>query len=200
MACRGADPANPFVVVYDLSSIEGKTTTKPQHFDRVFVDDANHALPVVGDDCGQIVFMRGFASQQWIKFVGAQHKIDPEYFRRHLDFFQLRECPDTSHLPSSARNIVRLRVTDVFTRQAALSLRQVQQAREDSGLSIRAYQRIIRQNASVGDSILRKLSILDETTFALEYDIAICVKGSHKKGWTGMQYSLICPVRADLSS
>ncbi len=62
--------------------------------------------PVGGS--GQLVFIRGFISPSWVSAIGSKYNIDPEFFRRHMDF--LSWCIDKHaysfpSLASSSNNI-----------------------------------------------------------------------------------------------
>lgn len=142
-------------------------------------------LPIPKPSSGQLVFMRGFASDSWLKTVGSQYRVDPEFFRRHLDFLHGKDYCDLPTLPSNGRNIIQLRLVDVFTRSIPLTRAQIRTARQRSQESIRNYQKTLGQSDVVGESIIRRLSVIDETFFAAEYNISIYIKGSHQRGWTG---------------
>ena len=93
---------------------------------------------------GRVMFLRGFASPEWLNLVGSLYRVDPEFFRRHLDFLQpqkhheiptrfalpqqaglkqqlslLHQIPtqfDLPSLPSTSENIVRLQIVSIVSR------------------------------------------------------------------------------------
>jgi hypothetical protein len=170
-----------FVIVHSINSESKKTVA---HFQDHLSHNPTCALPPLTPDCSQLIFIKGFASPAWLRAIGAQYKIDPEYFRRHLDFIQVRGYHESLPLPSNARNVVRLRVTDIFARQVTLTQQQIREARAAQVQDVRNYQRQLRLSKISGETIIRKLSIHDETLFTMEYDISICVKRAGHRGWT----------------
>jgi hypothetical protein len=139
--------------------------------------------------------MRGFASASWLNAIGAQYRIDPEYFGRHLDFMHTTDYHDLPSLPSSNQNIVRLRLTDVFVRQATIPRSEVLQARERENSSIKGYLKRLGRNNFVGESVVRRLSVHTETMFTIEHDISICVKGSTKLSGDSLSGAINIDVR-----
>lgn len=43
---------------------------------------SKHPLPA--DDCGQLLFLRGLPSPEWVNTIGVRYRVDPELFRCHL--------------------------------------------------------------------------------------------------------------------
>jgi hypothetical protein len=86
-----------------------------------------------------LIFLRGYPSANWLKTVGAHCKIDPEFFRRHLDFNSPQEFYDLPALPSTARNIIKLRVTTVFLRTSALDPNEIDELRADKEEHVREH-------------------------------------------------------------
>jgi hypothetical protein len=140
-----------------------------------------------------LVFLRGFPHPKWLQAIGSQYRIDPEFFRRHLRFlFKPKEFYDLPALPSSARNIIRLRVTTICTRQVAVNSHDVQLARAKETEEVDRYGRHLEARGSPGDSIVRRFSIHNETISTIEQDISICVKKEKSGGWIGTLGTLIC--------
>ena len=130
----------------------------------------------------QLVFLRGFSSAQWLNTLGAQYSLDPEFFRRHLDFQHPEDSFDLPPLPSAARNIINLPVLTICHRQTPLEQCRVQQERREAPDEVRKNQRQLIANNSTGDSIVRRFSIHDEATFALEQRISITMIKRRKHG------------------
>jgi hypothetical protein len=71
--------------------------------------------------CSRLFFLRGYPSPSLLCHLGAKYKIDPEFFRRHLDFLQPKgKADDRLHpmLPSSTNDIFQLHITTAGTRVA----------------------------------------------------------------------------------
>lgn len=74
---------------------------------------------IPADDVGQIIFIRGFISPQWVSSLGSKYSIDPDFFRRHMDFLSVsieRHAYSSPSLASSSSNIFRLCVTTILHR------------------------------------------------------------------------------------
>lgn len=132
----------------------------------------------------QIIFLRGWQSSEWLRVLGAQCGIDPEFFRRHLDFVRYTEHHDLPALPSSNHNIWRLRITTICHRQVDGS-EDIERSRESDFGVVEKYQRDLRAKGTIGSSIVRRYAIHDETVSTIEQDISISVRQKRKGGWTG---------------
>jgi hypothetical protein len=136
----------------------------------------------------QLLFIRGFADSRWIRALGAFYVVDPEYFRRRLDFLKKADdYHDLPSLPSTTDGILRLRVTDIFKRQMSWSDQTVHTMREAETRTVRNYQKQLGQFGRSGESIVRRFSVHDGTTFSTEHYITVTIQGSTSdgKGWTG---------------
>ncbi len=141
------------------------------------------------DAGGQLLFLRGNPSPEWIDFVGVQYLVDPEFFRRHLNFAQGRDFYDLPAPPSSSQNIIHLSVTSIGRRNVATP------AKEDGLKKLQEYlQNLGTNRAAVGESIVRRFSVHDETHFSIEQQISICVV-RRKGGWTGEFHPSLPSVR-----
>jgi hypothetical protein len=136
-----------------------------------------------------LLFLRGYPSPEWINTIGAKFSIDPEFFRRHLDF---RNATGTSSdfslptLPSATVNMTRLRISTLASRldnwrasnqwlQGDLDL-----LREETSASFHEYLNTIRRgrdaDVRTGDSIVRAFSVLSHEYLSIEQDISIYVE------------------------
>jgi hypothetical protein len=153
-------------------------------------DDTNQLdtipLPLSQPQSANIVFMRGFPSAQWLKTIGVHYCVDPEFFRRHLDFSQSSRGYEVSHLPSSGPRILRLHITDIFVRKVTVSGEELKSMRRDSIRALRSYQTQLGAHGKVGESIIRRISYHDGTHFTIEHNISVYLKRSEKNGWYGM--------------
>ncbi|KAK6435186.1 Pseudouridine-5'-phosphatase [Oleoguttula sp. CCFEE 5521] len=144
-------------------------------------DLLNAPLPDTGGS--HVVFMRGFPSITWLSCLGAHRRVDPEFFRRHMDFLQPSGHVDGRPLPSSTMNLIQLRVTTIYSR-SPLSTRSLTQAREREMEALKRYQKRLREKARAGESIVRRISNLDETAFSIEQSVSISVVPRKGKGFT----------------
>jgi hypothetical protein len=133
-----------------------------------------------------VLFLRGYPTPQWLNTVGAKFSIDPEFFRRHLDFRNATPASfDTSlpTLPSATFNMTKLKVTTMASRLdtwTSLSQRRqvdLDRLRQETSTAFQVYQESLRRggvlDAQPGDSIVRAFSILDHDYLAIEQDVSI---------------------------
>jgi hypothetical protein len=73
-------------------------------------------------------------------------------------------------------------LTTICRRPIVLSRPAIEQARNDAADLVRRHQ----QKLQVGDSIVRKYLVLDNTIFTIEQEIAVYVERSRQhNGWVG---------------
>jgi hypothetical protein len=141
-------------------------------------------LPPPEPESGRLVFVRGHSSRDWLNQLGAQYRIDPEYFRRHLDFLQPRDFYDLPTLPSSSRNIIQLKLVTICTRDVPLTHDQIERTRREEMKAVKSHQQKLGVRFDVGESVVRKFSIHSESTFTIEQKVTICLK-RRGGGWIG---------------
>jgi hypothetical protein len=178
----GTASPSPFVhvVVHDWT----KTGRKRETYDGETGLQLLVQLAPPANESGRLVFLRGHTSRDWLLQLGAQYRIDPEYFRRHLDFLQPREFHDLPTLPSSSRNIIKLRITTICTREMVLTQEEVETNRRDEIEAAKKHQRQLGVSGTIGESIIRRFSIHEESAFTLEQEVSFCVKRKNG-GWVG---------------
>ena len=141
-------------------------------------------------NCARLIFLRGYPTPEWLKSLGSQFRIDPEFFRRHMAIFERQDFFDVPALPSFTRNIIQLKITTLFTRQIVITQPAVLQGRRDSIEAVRRHQIELEKRDEVGNSIVRRLSIHNETTYSLEQDISCCIVKKHG-GWAGEHFQYL---------
>jgi hypothetical protein len=141
-------------------------------------------LQLPAPQTSRLIFVRGYLLPRWIRLIGSQYRLDPEFFRRNLDFLQQRDFCDLPSLPSTSKNIVRLRITNIWTRTVPLSIKEIAQERIGSKRILEEYQNALVASGRAGDSIIRNYSVHSETLYTIEQDIFFSVK-KRNKGWTG---------------
>jgi len=136
---------------------------------------------------GSLVFLSGFATPEWLIELGAVHNVDHELWRRHLDFMKPKDYFDLPGLLSSSNRMFELKIMTICTRSAALNRSQVLAARKTEAEDVAKYQKKLGLEESVGESIVRKFSVHNETTFTIEQNISCLIKPkkSSSSGWTG---------------
>ena len=158
------------VVVHDWS----KTGRIPNCYDTESGLQNLAQLPPPEPGKVRLIFLRGYSSRDWILQLGAQYRIHPEYFRRHLDFLQPQEFYDLPTLPSSSRNVLQLRIVTICTREVAFTQEQIENSRIEEIKAVKTHQRHLGETA--GESIIRRYSIHGESIFTLEQEVSLCIK------------------------
>ncbi|WPB07564.1 uncharacterized protein RHO25_012225 [Cercospora beticola] len=140
----------------------------------------------------QLVFLKGFPSQQWIKALGSKYQVDPVFFSRHLDFHDQENRSlgrfATPVLPSSSWHIFQFSCMTIATRDRVTQDVQDLRAKVDAGMI--QYIRSLKsgQSHEVGDSIVRPCHVVDNETFVLEQQITVCLH-LLKSGWIVLIWS-----------
>ncbi|KAL9607350.1 MAG: hypothetical protein Q9167_007730 [Letrouitia subvulpina] len=172
----------PFAILHDLNLEK---------------DDPLRVQKAVGDKQppALLLFLRGYPSHGWLTSIGWKCDVDPEFFRRHLDFLS-KVAEDNNYftlpaLPSTSTNIIRLRVSTIGHRQCDddSNQRHLERLRQDSTRDMADYLKNLRHHNSfkVGHSIARSFAVFDQKIYAIEQDISICVN-SFGKGWIGIAW------------
>ncbi|KAL7926930.1 hypothetical protein ACQKWADRAFT_93152 [Trichoderma austrokoningii] len=134
----------------------------------------------------QVVFIRGFISPAWVSAIGSKYGIDPEFFRRHMDFLSAsieRHAYSTPSLPSSSTNLFRLCVNtllhrDVFGGQDL----QLQRSNQATELAAYKIQQLGSTRVSCGDSLVREYSTVCSIFSVVEQWISLCITRT-ESGW-----------------
>ncbi|MCJ1430724.1 hypothetical protein MMC27_000074 [Xylographa pallens] len=143
------------------------------------------SLPAPDAEHLQLVFLRGLLTPEWLREVGTHFSVDPEFFRRHLDFLQLgrRNYFELPAAPSSTRKFLSFTITTICTRQNPIRATEVPVTRRNELDAIRRFQRSIASKATSGEPIVRRYHVLDERVIVIEQKISIAVKRSKGRGW-----------------
>ncbi|KAF5575008.1 uncharacterized protein FSUBG_13973 [Fusarium subglutinans] len=131
-------------------------------------------------DTATLLFMSGYPSPQWICALGAEFRVDPEFFRRHMSFCQVTDYNDQPCLPSGFLNILTLREVKLFHRENVISQDKVQQARAQSSDDVRSSHNNLQ---NLGDSIVRRFSPHNERTFSTEHNISCYIAKKPQGSW-----------------
>ncbi|KXL50408.1 MAG: hypothetical protein FE78DRAFT_177392 [Acidomyces sp. 'richmondensis'] len=144
------------------------------------------AASAAEDGAGELVFIRGFVSPLWISAIGSKYQIDPEFFRRHMDFLSVsidRHAFSSPSLASTSNNIFRLCVSTLLHRdQFGDQNLNAQRKDQSSQLATYKIQQLGSTRVSCGDSLVRNYSTLDSSFSVLEQWISICIT-KQERGW-----------------
>ncbi|CAG8410499.1 unnamed protein product [Penicillium salamii] len=138
---------------------------------------ATNSVPAGGS--GQIVFIRGFISPSWVSVIGSKYNIDPEFFRRHMDYLSAsveRHSYGFPSLSSSSNNIFRLCVSTLLHRDD-FGGQDLQSQRSDQSVELAAYkiQQLGSTKVSCGDSVVREHSTVCSSFSVIEQWISLCI-------------------------
>lgn len=177
-----------FLVHNDLAGHE--TWYQDSHEDKTAFQ--NLQLPQDGN--GQLLFIRGLPSPQWLKTIGVKYGIDPEFYRRHLQFptdisgDRGQFCSPS--LPSASISTFQLRIPTICSRETVpptIIPEDLEDARKGSLAAMKKYHQGLGKNGTVGDSIVRRYSILSKQFSIIEQQISIHIC-KLETGWIGQFY------------
>jgi hypothetical protein len=178
-----------FVTFYDLdphASSEKRMThlSSPKDFE-------SKAKALDSSPYGRLIFMRGCPTPEWLLTIGAFYHVDPEFFRRHLDFRQgLRNHYSHPSLPSALGTAVKLQMTTIgasATKTKADSEQSSMEAlQKENQNQLKEYRETLRNlfKMNLGDPIIRDCAIHDLQHFTIEQDVSVYVNNCGQ-GWFG---------------
>lgn len=137
-----------------------------------------------------VTFLHGYTSPAWINHIGAGYNIDPEFFCRHLDFRGPEESPISFSIPSIPSSccylidlpVITIGERDDCTSSCTLHEAHIEALRREAAIALDAHRREIKyidQNRPKmvdGQSMVRDYYVFDETHFAVEQRISICME------------------------
>ncbi|ORX98667.1 hypothetical protein BCR34DRAFT_146416 [Clohesyomyces aquaticus] len=140
------------------------------------------------ENLNTIIFLRGHQPPEMLNAIGARYRVDPEFFRQHLDITtrttRYGVIPSTS-LASSSKNILRLPSVTLASRSSSSEIIQphhqgiVSRIRDETARLMDAHVDRYLQNREAclrsGTSIVRNLSVHNPQHFSLEQEISIYV-------------------------
>lgn len=178
-----AGQTHDLVVVYNSS--EGKWDV--QGYSQEEHGDFYAATSAPEAGLGQLIFIRGFISPSWVSTIGSKYNIDPEFFRRHMEYLSAsvdRHAYSLPSLASSSNNIFRLCVSTILHRDG-FGRQDLQSQRSDQSDELGVYKtQQLRSKVRCGDSVVREYSTLCSCFSVIEQWISLCVtKTDH--GWAG---------------
>lgn len=187
--------AEDLVTLHDLNASKndkegGRQIGKVEDLVAILEHARNSTSPAL------VLFMHGYLSPEWILAVGWLCNVDPEFWLRHFDFRAPLTEPTyftTPALPSSAGNIIRLRIPSIGRRTVVGSIGQsgIEHLRDRSSMEMEQYASNIRDAVGIntGDSIVRTFAVHDEANYSLEQDMSLCVNKFGNDGWVAVVWS-----------
>ncbi|PLB49704.1 hypothetical protein P170DRAFT_409284 [Aspergillus steynii IBT 23096] len=177
-----SEPPHDLVVVYNSGERKWDVQQYQQQQHEAF-----SATPVPARGLGQIVFLRGFLSPSWVSALGSKYNIDPEFFRRHMDFLSPsidRHSYGLPSLTSSSNNIFRICINTILHRDdfGGQDL-QSQRLRQSNEIATYKIQQLGSTRICCGDSLVREYSTVCSCFSVVEQWISLCVAKTGK-GWT----------------
>ncbi|KID59429.1 Mg2+ transporter protein, CorA-like/Zinc transport protein ZntB, partial [Metarhizium brunneum ARSEF 3297] len=147
----------------------------------------------------RLLFLRGFPSAEWLGVIGARYRIDSEFFMRFLHFKPARDTtPNYSlpALPAATWNILEFLIVTIGERKVLPGLvdqSTINTMRKEAGLQLQVHHDLLRGNdgVAVASSVVRDISIIDHSCFALEQCIWICLQPLLIKDSDGGRWTLV---------
>ncbi len=181
-ACDSRQP-HDLVVIYN----SGERKWDVQQFSQDQHEDFTASICVPEAGSGHIVFMRGFISPAWLSAIGSKYHIDPEFFRRHMDFLSTSIDRHAYSFPSLATSstIIRLCVSTILHRDdfGAQDL-QTQRLEQTTELTSYRIQQLGSTRVRCGDSLVREYSTVCPRFSVLEQWISLFITKTDE-GWAG---------------
>ncbi|KAF2665941.1 hypothetical protein BT63DRAFT_434002 [Microthyrium microscopicum] len=165
----GSEEHHDLVVVYS----SGDKKWDVQQYSQEQHDTFSVATSLAAGGSGQIVFIRGFISPSWVSAIGSKYSIDPEFFRRHMDFLSANINRHAYSFPSLASS------SDNTFRLCEL---QTQRTEHSTGLERYKIQQLGSTKVCCGDSLVREYSTVCSHFSVVEQWISLCVAKS-ERGW-----------------
>ncbi|KAB8229428.1 uncharacterized protein BDW43DRAFT_322211 [Aspergillus alliaceus] len=170
-----SEQPHDLVVVYDC----GEKKWDVQHYHQEQHEAFFAAVSVPSESLGQVVFIRGFLSPSWVSVLGSKYNVDPEFFRRHMDFLSTNNERHFFSLPSlanSSNDIFRLSVStlvhrDNFGRQNV----QSQSSELPSELGKYKMHQLGSKNVCCGVSLVREYTTVCASFSVIEQWISVYI-------------------------
>ncbi|KAL4865937.1 hypothetical protein BDV12DRAFT_199705 [Aspergillus spectabilis] len=144
---------------------------------------------------GRVIILRGLPEIGILRNIGAYYRIDPEFFRRHLEFL-VSSSRDVGNrfawpvLPSASTYIIQLRVPVIGCKPGALKnyvVNEIKAARAHSRETIEIYLKELRksENWIPGQSFGRDHEVFDAQHFMVDQRVTIYLNpgGKNLRHW-----------------
>jgi len=153
---------------------------------------------------GRLIFLRGLPNLEILRSMGAFYNIDPEFFRRHLDFLGSSSQgtagrPPPAVLPSTSRTIVQLRIPMIGCHSRPFKSYKVddlKEARVSTQRQMSRYLKEMRRSTdwTPGQMMARDHEVFDEQYFSIDQRVTIYrnVDDSRLDHWLGKHVRSFC--------
>lgn len=139
---------------------------------------------------GRLIFLRGYPSPKWLAHLGYIHQVNPEYWKRHLNFLyhSVDAFPRERLLPSDTSCTFQLRINSI----GALGRwwqphRSIETLRRSAAIEMEAYSNNLRagRNWKQADSVVRRYVLHDREHFSIEQHITVHLRSDRLANqWT----------------
>ncbi|KAK6855170.1 hypothetical protein PG995_008702 [Apiospora arundinis] len=190
------DEGFPFALLVNWHEASGKRTQQL---------DMTKQLEAVENATRSLIILKGYPSAEWLNFLGAKFRIDPDLYQRHLRFWSesgnaISRQNIAPRLPSAQAEIVMLRITTIGVLSGSLQSTQrgtpqdvIDSVRRRTSNEMSAYisrlSSLDSPDIALGDSIVREFVMLDLNHFAIEQIISINVAPNNDGGWLSTVWS-----------
>jgi len=141
-------------------------------------------VPSRRESPGQLLFLRGQWSGEWIGLVGSKFQVDPEFFCEFLKFENASDRTNNFSIPKFAAaswNVMKIPLMTIGSYDAlntSIGKNEMKGIRQECAKQMERYRCEINRNDSprVGNSVVRNYHVFDSTHFAVEQAIWICLQ------------------------
>lgn len=185
-------PQDGFIAIYELcQQTSNGMWSQSVRYPRLCEDFRHSKLYGKPGTKRNLVFLRGYPSPEWVRCIGSKYNIDPEYFRRYLEFGPpVRAAIRTPSLSlrSSSPKLLTLNVTTIQLLDPN-NCRDISSERRRNANNANMERYIIgllRREAVTGDPVVRDFWTTDSASFLIEQRISIYLQedGEQTNDWT----------------
>jgi hypothetical protein len=173
-----------FVTLYRFSSNGNREVTpivSVEGLEAVVKDVGAKATANENSKTSAMLFLNGYPSPECIATLGATLKVDPSFFRKHMELpssFKRQPTFAFPSLPSASDNVIRLRFISIGSRSSKKELgqKEVDKLREKAQEEMEDYYVDLgsKKRTNPGDPIVRAYHVHDNRHFSIEQDVSIC--------------------------
>ena len=192
----GSESQNSFII----HSFDKNGRRHPVHGAAAETIKGMDSLANPGPIVGTLIFLMGYQTPGVLNEIGARYNIDPELFRRHMDFDYTsgrnRQFPYPT-LPSASGDMVHLLSTTVGCRapyndQITVDMDDNVRLRNRITQLMEEYRTVLclgnNAHLSQGRSIVRDVALHDAQHFSIEQDISMYI-GTAPTGWVALVWT-----------
>ncbi len=162
-----------FVLVHDLGT--GSTASFGPSLTSLANFPDKDAIPK-----STVLFLRGYATPEWLTELANKHSISPDLYGRHLQYIPStlagRNLYSSPSLPSSSARVFQLRIPTIFYRDngsVSYEPEDLRRSRAIESDTMNKYLLQLRSGANVADSIVRECHLLSKQERVLEQIVTV---------------------------